>query len=634
MIKLENALATLFCDESGKELAILDKVRRTKWLLDEKTLVYGTKLYNDMYEGRADFLELIPESAELLGEDGIGVIYLAGNARVKMVYTLEDRYVEVRVPVPENGHFIGYVSMPGSFSPAGEKQQLLLPIMQGMQWDGRGEPFSSIRSESGHMGFSMPWIGHIGESGGLLFTAETRDDLWWWFGKDETGRFWASNVQISSLGTMRYERVGRIYFTDAGIVSIAKTYRKKVIDEGRFKNWDAKIAERPGLERIFGSLMCYIGYCRDDVDYVESCKKLKAYGFDRAFVYPGRFNMYYKDIHMGGEPAIDLSREAIEQIKALGYDMAPWSWLNEALDDGTADIHNKYLKTHEGKVFPNWAIDDQQWYLVCPAYIEEYQKNALEADISEMTWDHFDVLACASLRECYATDHSKHPGRALSRTEVRECLKKTFLAGHERGMAISSESFNDAYSNQLDFGSVKAWPQYGPWAFWPVPLTMLVYHESMIHSWYELHSYNVPWRARSKWAVHFQYGGGKPRLMAALDALYGCPPDVSPFGAQYGYSGNGTETYLYKYRFEDPQVQVALKEALPVAKLHEKIGKLEMVDFKFLSDDGNVQETTFADGTRIVANFGHDVYGSPGGIDHVVIEGVNGILPESWKVVK
>ena len=27
---------------------------------------------------------------------------------------------------------------------------------------------------------------------------------------------------------------------------------------------------------------------------------------------------------------------------------------------------------------------------------------------------------------------------------------------------------------EYDIGSVKAWPQYGPWPFWPVPLTELV----------------------------------------------------------------------------------------------------------------------------------------------------------------
>ena len=185
---------------------------------------------------------------------------------------------------------------------------------------------------------------------------------------------------------------------------------------------------------------------------------------------------------------------------------------------------------------------------------------------------------------------------------------------------------------QLQILPLVCLPQYGPWPFWPVPLTMLVYHDSLIHSWWEVHNYNSPYFGRTRSVQHFEYGGGRPRLMAALDALMGCPPDVFPFGAQYGWTGRGRETFLYRYRFEDPEVQLALREALPVAKLHRRIGKQEMVHFKILSEDGSVQETAFADGTRIVANFSRDVIGGKEGIGHVVVDGIDSLMPESWAI--
>src|SRR6185503_7834142 len=243
--------------------------------------------------------------------------------------------------------------------------KLLLPIMQGMLWDGRGPELNAMRGDGHHSGFSMSFVGFLAERGGLLVTAENQDDCRWWFGKDSSNRIWATNLQIASLGSMRYERVMRLYVTDADIVAIAKQYRQKVIEQGRFKTWDEKVAERPALERIFGALMCYIGYCKDDVDYVESCKKLKAYGFERALLYPGRFSMYYPDIHMGGVPAIDLSRDTIEAIKSLGYDMAPWSWLNEALPASGEEVRAMYRRDADGQIIPNWKIDDQQWNLMC-----------------------------------------------------------------------------------------------------------------------------------------------------------------------------------------------------------------------------------------------------------------------------
>ena len=37
--------------------------------------------------------------------------------------------------------------------------------------------------------------------------------------------------------------------------------------------------------------------------------------------------------------------------------------------------------------------------------------------------------------------------------------------------------------------------------------------------------------------------------------------------------------------------------------LHERLAKQEMTGFEWLSDDRRVQQTTFSDGTRLLANF-------------------------------
>jgi hypothetical protein len=69
-----------------------------------------------------------------------------------------------------------------------------------------------------------------------------------------------------------------------------------------------------------------------------------------------------------------------------------------------------------------------------------------------------------------------------------------------------------------------------------------------------------------------------------------------------------------------------LQLALPVARLHEKIGMLEMTDFEILSEDGYLQRTTFADGTQVYANFGVS--------RSKYMEGVGALQPESWVTVK
>ena len=77
-----------------------------------------------------------------------------------------------------------------------------------------------------------------------------------------------------------------------------------------------------------------------------------------------------------------------------------------------------------------------------------------------------------------------------------------------------------------------------------------------------------------------------------------------PFGRQYyfpeGYEAHKTESY--DVHLDDTEVQRALRAALPVARLHRQIGKLELLSFDFVTSDCVVQTTLFADGTRIVAN--------------------------------
>ena len=154
--------------------------------------------------------------------------------------------------------------------------------------------------------------------------------------------------------------------------------------------------------------MCFVGYCQDDLDYAAECRKLKAFGFDRALVYPGRFNTYHQDFEMGGKPPIDMPGDTIAAIRELGFDVAPWSWLNEALDDGSDAIRSIYRRNRAGEQKPMWVIEKQQWYEVCSSAVPDFQRRVIAGSM-------------------------------------------------------------------------------GPWPFWPVPLTMLVFHGSMI-PWCSTHS--------------------------------------------------------------------------------------------------------------------------------------------------
>jgi hypothetical protein len=552
-----------------------------------------------------------------------GAIY-----EVRMQYRVHTDYVEVTLP---GDTAVQAVTLPGAFFPVSldqadektVKAQYILPIMQGMFWDGRGEDFDWELSEAHHGGFSMAMFGILGQTGGLLTTAESNADTSWRVGK-HGGKTWAANVQVVSLGQMAYDRRVRLYPTEPGIAALAKRYRRRVMEQGRFLNWEEKLRQRPALERLFGTVFGFLGYCQDtELDYAVQCEKLKNLGFLKAHLFPLRHNTYSTDFQMGGYPPIRQNVESVRRIRALGYDAAPWSWLGEGLDDGSEAMRLRYRKDPDGQKLLGWEMDTNRWYQCCMSFLPAYQEEALKGVCADMTWDHFDVMTCACNGECYALDHPQHPGRALSKQEDREWLRRLLVTAQAGARPVSSESFNDAYSLEYDIGSVLAWPQYGPWDFWPIPLTMLVYHDSMIHTWWEVNGYND-----EHFGSHmgkYQYGGGRPRLMSAMDALYGNPPFIFPFGAQYAWTGRERETILYKIRLEDPLTRIALHLAKEVAKLHERIGRLEMTDFSFLTPDGYVQKTTFTGGITVYANFAPQLRYLPG---------VGTLERESWKVVE
>ncbi len=223
-----------------------------------------------------------------------------------------------------------------------------------------------------------------------------------------------------------------------------------------------------------------------------------------------------------------------------------------------------------------------------------------------MDWIHYDVNATRLGRSvCYAKDHDLHGHRPLCKTDDVEWTRRLLGPETNGNRIVSSEGFVDRYAVSYDIGTTKLWPAAGPGArFIPVPLTMLVLHDSTVHDWWEVDNYNeLPgYRAEHRFG---RVGSGGAQRKAALDALYGSPPNVFPFGRQYGWTDLGSRrTFSYTIHLDDRAVQRALALALPVTRLHRRIGKLELRSFEFLSDDHALQATTFADGTRIVANLG------------------------------
>ena len=617
MLQLTNEAVELTFVPADGRIAVRDRRRGVTWSLDGAT--------RRCHSGEAIGIALSGAAVSQIG-GSIHEVFEAGGRRIRYTWELLDDGVQVTLDVDAGGGETGLpsIALPGSFAPDAGGLKLALPIMQGVLWDGRGDPFEQKLRQGGHEAFSMAMAGYLAERGSLLLSVEDYADWQAVIGKRSDGAAYAYACAQPSLGTMRYPRRARLLFADPGLTALCKRYRSRIQERGDWKPWREKIAERPALERLFGALMTFVGYNASELDYAAECRKLRAFGFERAFIYPVRFNHYSADFRMGGDAPIHLEDEEVRAIKDLGYDVAPWTWMFEALDDGTPERRRLYRHDSTGKPIPAWKIDDYQWYVCCSSTQAEFARASYESAMRDMTWAHFDVTATVTGNECFALDHARHPGRPMDRREDYSFLRELLGPSTNGNRIVSSEGFNDALAAAYDIGTTKLLPAWGDAAFWTVPMTLLVYHDSIVHDWWELHGYN----AHAGWDHRSRFGrkvDGFPRDKAAMDALYGCPPNVFPFGRQYQWVDfEARTTRSYSVRFEDAAVQEALAAALPVARLHRRVGRLELVSHEFLSEDGAAQATAFADGTRVVANFADEDRG---------VDGVGRMAARSWRVV-
>jgi len=256
------------------------------------------------------------------------------------------------------------------------------------------------------------------------------------------------------------------------------------------------------------------------------------------------------------------------------------------------------------KRIPNWKIDDFQWYMVCPPYQTEAIKKRYQSDMALMDWIHYDVVACRPAPVCYNKSHELHENKHMDRRQGFAFSRELLGPETNGNRVVSSEGFCDRLTTSYDIGSSKLFPQSGDSPFIPIPMTMLVFHDSTIHDWWELYNYNSNEGFGGDRDVKVGFvGAGKPEKKAAMDALYGCPPSLFPFGKQYGWINiERRETFSFVVKLDDDEVQRSIRAALPVAKLHKKIGMLELESFEFVTEDYAVQKTVFSDGTTIVAN--------------------------------
>lgn len=620
MPAIRNDLIEINLGEDGRSAQVMDLRRQAEWRLDPASLRYAVTGPDDK---PGAYLPLPAGRVERVGR-ALCAVYSAPEGVVRVRWELGADHLRVRLAV--ESEVIRHVDLPGVFRPAEGGARLLLAPYQGVLYLGGSEAWEDVRCGGAHGNLSLSMSAVLGARGALLLTAEDLADWFARFGEDAAGPYLTFRME-RCVAEGWYEREVRIYPVDPSVTSVARRYRARLKERGEFVAWDEKIARKPMLENLFGALIAFVGYNKSpSTDYVGSARRVREMGFDRVLYYPVRLCNYSLGFLMGGDEPIWLTDEEIARWRAVpGALVAPWGWTVEALDDGGEAIRRIYRRDASGRPYDGWRIEQQQWRLVCTPYQVEEISRRYAGDLRDMDWIHFDVNATRLGRQvCHSRDHALHGCRALGKRGDVEWTRRLLGPETNANRIVSSEGFVDRYAVSYDIGSTKVEPT--PWAsrFIPVPLTGLVLHDSCAHVWWEIYNYNALPGAGLAVNRYGLVGAGQAQRKAALDALYGCPPHVFPFGRQYAWTDIGNRrTFSYQIHVDDREVQRALACALPVTQLHRRVGKLDMVAFEFLTGDHSVQATTFADGTRVVANLGQKTEEVPG---------VGRLAPEAWTV--
>ena len=625
MIQIENECLRLAVTEDGATVVLQDKRRRCTWRLDN-----SRRHYRPAAEQPSDALRYgpsrpLPPGDVSRGDNRITIRHAFGGNAVRYDWIVHQDHVEVRLTcdVPD----IVCVALPGAMLPEDGPREIAVPLYQGLVIRGASSPWERSVSHGGHEQFSMAMAATINDRAALLATHDSPANWMATYGQNEHGPFVFFEQQYCAVDGWTGATV-RLYPCDAAVTSICKTYRRIVQARGDFVSWQEKIAAKPMLKDLFGAVMAFVGYNKTgEIDYLASTQKLKSYGFDSIYMYPLRMCHYSLDFKMGGDDPTWHSNDELAALKAIpGVHPAPWMWVIEGLNDGSQQMQAIYRRKADGELLAGWKIDEQRWFQVCTTCQTVYVRGRLTGDMAAMDWLHFDVNASVPGKACFALDHQGHGGRPMGPLEDMKHVRQLIGPETAGNRVVSSEGFNDYYTSAYDVGTTKMLPPTaGDGDKMPVPMTMLVFHDSCVHDWWEVHNYNdvAGWPICDIPDGLGRRGSGLPRLKAAIDALYGCPPNLFPFGKQYAWVDQPLgRTYSFLIRLEDPSVQEAVAAALPVARLHKRIGPCEMTSFEFLSADRAVQQTTFCDGTRVVANLSDRPQNVPGA----------GLLPgHSWK---
>lgn len=512
---------------------------------------------------------------------------------------------EILVTVSGSGPMKEELAYPAPFA-SRKGDRLVVPMNEGISFpadDAKDLPGKLI-AYGGH-GLCMAFFGVQDDAtgAGWMGIFETPDDAAMKKSTDAAaglstmGPVW--HDQKKAFGYAR--RFRYVFFDKGGHVAMAKRYRAHAKAIGLFKPFSEKVRERPLVDRLLGApnVWCWEG------GKVAVAQKLKDAGIDRFLWSAGGSADEVKAL--AAMPDVLVSRYDVyqdiyhpEQLEKLGWKKGcnTEAWPHDVVWNGPSSNEWRHA-------WPVKAKDGTWTYcaMMCDATAPKYERRNVTEELKTKPYNtrFIDTTVAAPWQTCW------NPAHPMTRSDSRHWKMELLrILGDEFGLVVGSETGHDAsvpycdyYEGMLSLGPYRV-PDSGRnipqiWTNVPprvakyqvgeayrLPLWELVYHECVCAHWY--------------WG---DYNNKLPDIWWKRDL----------FNRLYGTMG----MYIFNNRQWAADKDRFVRSYNLTSPVARKTGYSEMTDHRILTPDRSVQQTVFANGVTVTANFGDAPFTLPGG---------------------
>ena len=423
----------------------------------------------------------------------------------------------------------------------------------------------------------------------------------------------------SSLGKLSYERRIKFIFHEEGDYNtVAKDYRKYLIDSGNFVSIDDKIAVNPNIKKLLGCPVLhhkiysninekskfYDKNGTNEILYAtfgeraEQLRHLKSLGLEKLYIHTDGWGKNgYDNDHPYILPPCEAAggwdgmRELSRVSRELGYIFALHDQYRDYYYSSPVFDIEKAVTKIDGS-HPYCSIwDGGEHTFLCASQALEFVKKTygeLEEHGIDVQGAYLDVFSVMNGDECF------HPQHMITRQQSIAHRAECFDYLNGKGFIMSSEEPAMQLLNNLALvhhGPYSLRPQVDGQAVGvPIPLASLVYHDCIM----------IPWNWYGNWGIPKGEDGD---LYCALHAGM---PYIHPFGETVSKIGTDSRAVDGEL-LDDAGLEAEFKRIKPLTELQAKLYNKEMVRHEFIGSYRR-QKAVYSDGTSIVIDLDAGTY--------------------------